>query len=54
MDVIIVGVIVSAAVFFTLRSFIRIYKGEDSCSCGGCSCRSKKSCDQGSQILEEK
>ncbi len=41
MDVIIVGMIVAGAVVFTIKSFIKIYKGETSCSCGECSCTAK-------------
>ncbi|MCK5310953.1 MAG: FeoB-associated Cys-rich membrane protein [Desulfobacteraceae bacterium] len=46
MDSIIVGIIVIAAVAFSVRSFIKIYKGEGGCSCeGGCnSCSSNGSC----------
>ncbi|MCD4677269.1 MAG: FeoB-associated Cys-rich membrane protein, partial [Desulfobacula sp.] len=34
MDLIIVGIIVVGAVIFSIRGFIKTYKGE-----GGCSCR---------------
>lgn len=45
MDLIIVGIIVLAAVVFTARSFIKMYKGEEGCSCGSsCSCSSKIGC----------
>ncbi len=44
MDLIITGIIVAAAVGFTVRSFVKIYKGEEKGSCGGCSCASQKSC----------
>lgn len=50
MDFIIVMAIVFAAVLFTIRSFIRIYKGEGSYSCdSGCACSSKDDCRQGSE-----
>lgn len=46
MDSIIVGIIVIGAVIFSVKSFIKIYKGEGDCSCGeGCSCSSKNSCN---------
>jgi len=46
MDLIIVGIIVAGAVFFSVRSFIKIFKGKGDCSCGiGCSCFSKDSCN---------
>lgn len=54
MDSVIVLIIVAAAVGFTVRSFVKIYKGEQGCSCGDCSCTSKSSCDQGVQILNKK
>lgn len=45
MDLIIVGLVVGAAVIFSLRSFVKIYRGEGGCSCsGGGSCASKASC----------
>lgn len=41
MDNIIVGLIVAAALIFSIRSLIKAYKGEGGCncssSCGGCS-----------------
>ncbi|MCP4721527.1 MAG: FeoB-associated Cys-rich membrane protein [Desulfobacteraceae bacterium] len=40
MDNILVGIIVAAAVFFSIRSFVRTYKGE-----GGCNC--SRSCSSG-------
>ncbi len=43
MDLIIVGIIVAVAVAFSVRSFIKIYKGEGDCSCSpGCSCSSSR------------
>lgn len=46
MENIIVGLIVAAALAFSVRSFIRIYRGKGGCSCGdGCGCStSEKSC----------
>lgn len=44
MDVLIVSVIVAIAVGFTLRGFVKIFKGEDRCNCGGCSCSSQGTC----------
>ena len=46
MDLIIVGIIVAAALVFTVRSFVKIYKGDEKCGCGGCSCDAKDACDQ--------
>ncbi len=41
MDKIIVGIIVAAAVFVTLKNFIKMFKSDGGCSCdsgcGGCS-----------------
>ncbi len=36
MDMILVSIIVAGALFFTIRSFVKIYKGEKKCACGGC------------------
>ena len=44
MDQILVALIVAAAVAFTIRGFIRAYKGEGGCKCSGCSCSSKNAC----------
>jgi FeoB-associated Cys-rich membrane protein len=45
MDAIIVGIIIAGALVFTIRGFVKMVKGEGSCSCGeGCSCSSKESC----------
>jgi len=41
MDGILVGIILAGAFVFTVKSFIKIYKGETSCSCGECSCTAK-------------
>jgi hypothetical protein len=50
MELIIVIAIVLAALFFSVRSFVKIYKGEDSCNCGsGCSRSSKELCNKGSE-----
>jgi len=46
MDQVIVALIVAVAVGLTVRSFIKTYKGESSCGCGGCSCASNKDCNQ--------
>ena len=55
MDSIIVGIIVIAAVFFSVRNFIKTYKGEGGCSCGGgCSCPSNDSCSQEFPIINKK
>jgi len=37
MENIIVGLVVAAALIFSLRSFVRIYKGDGACGCG-CAC----------------
>lgn len=48
MELLFVISIVSAAVFFTVRGFVRIYRGEVSCGCAsGCSCASKEGCSKG-------
>jgi len=46
MENILVGLIVAAALFFSVRSFVRIYRGKGSCGCGeGCACSpSDKAC----------
>jgi len=56
MDSFIVGIIVIAAVIFSVKSFIKTYKGEGGCSCGdGCtSCSSKKSCSSDFPIVNKK
>ena len=56
MDSIIVGIIVIAAVAFSVRSFVKMYKGEGSCSCGeGCStCSSNGSCKPDFPIANKK
>ena len=55
MDSIIVGVIVIGAVIFSVRSFIKTYKGEGDCSCSeGCSCFSKNSCNSDFPIVNKK
>jgi hypothetical protein len=46
MDNILVGIIVLAAVIFSIKSFIRTYKGQGGCNCSpGCSCPSRDSQD---------
>ncbi len=55
MDLIIVGIIVTAAVIFSVRSFIKIYKGEGSCSCnGGFNCSFKGTCNSDFPIVNKK
>ncbi len=55
MDIIIVGIIVAGAVIFSVRSFVKIYKGEGDCSCGtGCSCSSKNLCSSDFPIVNKK
>jgi len=55
MDSLIVGIIVLAAVIFSVRSFIKTYKGEGGCSCGtGCSCSSKEDCNPDFPIADKK
>ncbi len=46
MENILVIIIVAGAIGFTIRGFIRAYKGESTCNCGGCSCSSKDNCNQ--------
>ncbi len=44
MDSIIVGIIVAAAVFVTVKNFVKMFKSDGGCSCnsgcGGCSSQS--------------
>ncbi|MCD4740869.1 MAG: FeoB-associated Cys-rich membrane protein [Desulfobacteraceae bacterium] len=56
MDSIIVGIIVIAAVGFSVRNFVKIYKGEGSCSCReGCTtCSSKGACKPDFSIVNKK
>ncbi len=55
MDLIIVGIIVTGAVFFSIRSFIKMYKGEGDCGCGtGCSCSSKDLCNPDFPVVNKK
>lgn len=55
MDLIIVFIIVAAATGFTIRSFIKMYKGEGGCSCdAGCSCSEKDSCSRDFPIADKK
>jgi hypothetical protein len=53
MDTIIVGIIIAAAVIFTFRRFVRIYKGDSSCDCDtGCSRSSKNECDKDLKMIQ--
>jgi hypothetical protein len=55
MDSIIVGIIVIAAVGFSVRSFVKIYRGEGRCSCkGGCSCPSEGPCNPDFPVADKK
>jgi hypothetical protein len=55
MDSIIVGIIVIAAVAFSIRSFVKTYKGDGGCSCdGGCDCSSEGSCKSDFPIANKK
>jgi hypothetical protein len=56
MDIVIVGVIVAVAMVFSLRSFVKIYKGEGDCSCGtGCSsCSSNDLCNSNFPVVNKK
>ncbi len=57
MDSIIVGIIVIAAVIFSVRNFIKIYKGEGGCSGeGGCTscCSSSGSCKPDFPVINNK
>ncbi|MBU8848399.1 MAG: FeoB-associated Cys-rich membrane protein [Desulfobacterales bacterium] len=55
MDLIIVGIIVIAAMIFSVRSFVKTYKGESGGSCGGgCSCSSRDSCSPDFPIANKK
>jgi hypothetical protein len=46
MDILIVGIIVAIAVFFSARSVIKIFTGEKSCGCGGgCACSGEAACE---------
>jgi len=45
MDLFIVIIIVAAAIYFTIRKFIKNYKEQDGCG-SGCSCPSKRDCNQ--------
>lgn len=55
MESIIVGLIVIAAVVFSIRGFVRIYKGDGGCSCGeASSCKSRHLCDENFPIVNRK
>ncbi|MCG8636364.1 MAG: FeoB-associated Cys-rich membrane protein [Desulfobacterales bacterium] len=56
MENIIVGVIVALALGFSIRAFVRIYKGEGECGCGsscGCSPSEKECCGQDKEFLHK-
>jgi hypothetical protein len=44
MDTVIVITVVALAFFFTARNLVKSFKGEKTCSCGGCSCSRSRSC----------
>jgi hypothetical protein len=50
MDTVIVITVVALAFFFTVRNLVTSFRGEKSCSCGGCSCSRPRSC--AGQILD--
>jgi hypothetical protein len=57
MENILVGLIVGGALVFSLRSFIKIYKGEGDCSCGsacGCSSAEQQNCGKTSPFIQKK
>ncbi len=56
MDIVIVGVIVAVAMVFSIRSFVKIFKGESDCSCGTgcCSCHSNASCKSELSVMNKK
>ena len=55
MDLIIVFIIVAAAVGFTIRGFLKMYRGEGNCGCGnGCSCSDKDACGTEFPIVDKK
>jgi len=56
MDLIIVGIIVSGAILFSVRSFVKTFKGEGKCGCGTgcCSCSSKNLCGSDFPIANKK
>ncbi len=56
MDIVIVGIIVAGAILFSVRSFVKIYKGEGDCSCGtGCSsCSSNDLCNTDFPVVRKK
>lgn len=53
MDTFIVAVIVAVALGFTIRGFVKIYRGEERCSCGGCSCGSNSSCPKDFPVADK-
>ena len=55
MESILVGVIVGGAVIYSLRRFVKIYRGEKGCSCSnGCSCSSHPECARSFPIVPKK
>jgi len=56
MDIVIVGIIVVVAIVFSIRSFVKIFKGESDCSCGtGCSsCSSNDVCNLDFPVVNKK
>ncbi|MFH2060027.1 MAG: FeoB-associated Cys-rich membrane protein [Pseudomonadota bacterium] len=54
MDSLIVGIIIVGALIFTVRGFIKAYKGESSCNCGGCSRASKENCNVDFPVINKK
>ena len=57
MDNIIVGLIVGAALIFSIRSLIKAYKGEGGCNCGSScgNCGSESNCtgDQPFKVIQK-
>ncbi|MCG8617029.1 MAG: FeoB-associated Cys-rich membrane protein [Desulfobacterales bacterium] len=57
MENFIVGLIVAAALGFTIRSFVRMYKGEGECGCGstsncsGCASRADDGCAEHKEFI---
>ena len=55
MDSIIVGIIILFAAVFSVRSIIKLYKGEGCCSCKqGCSCSSREKCNFDFSVKDNK
>tara|TARA_B100000614_G_scaffold79270_1_gene70756 strand:+ start:1016 stop:1195 length:180 start_codon:yes stop_codon:yes gene_type:complete len=57
MENLLVGLIVAAALAFTVRSFVRMYKGKGECGCGsasncsGCASRTDDGCDEQKEFI---